>query len=75
MCLGLPGRIVASDRAGGAAEVEVAGVVRRIDMRLLDRSWPVGDWVLIHSGLALEPMSTEAARDAVALLGGGGAPH
>lgn len=68
MCLGLPGRIVAVPPGSDLVDVEVAGVVRPIHVGLLDGPWQPGDWILIHSGFALERMTEEEARDAQSML-------
>jgi hydrogenase expression/formation protein HypC len=74
MCLGLPGRIVSVEAAGGdggidgasrMGNVEVAGVVRRIDLTLLRGPVLPGEHVLIHSGIALERMPADQAREAM----------
>ncbi len=75
MCLGLPGRVVAVTEGSDLVDVDVAGVVRPINVALLDGPWLAGEWILIHSGFALERMSEEEARDAMSALedfGGGG---
>ena len=68
MCLGLPGRIVAVATGSDLVDVDVAGAVRPIHVGLLDGPWHPGDWILIHSGFALERMTEEEARDAQAML-------
>jgi hydrogenase expression/formation protein HypC len=76
MCLGLPGRIVSVDDSidegstgeGRTGMVEVAGVVRRIDLSLLRGPVLPGEHVLIHSGIALERMSADRAREAMQLF-------
>lgn len=68
MCLGLPGRIVAVPPGSDLVDVEVAGVVRPIHVGLLDGPWQPGDWILIHSGFALERMTEDEARDAQSML-------
>lgn len=70
MCLGLPGRVVAVTAGSELVSVDVAGAVRQIHVGLLDGPWAPGDWILIHSGFALERMTEEEARDASAMLGG-----
>lgn len=73
MCLGIPGRIVATPSVGDVAQVDVAGVVREINLALLDGPWAVGDHILIHSGFALERMTSEEAREALAVFADGDA--
>ena len=70
MCLGIPGRIVeiGTDHPG-MARVDVEGVVRDINLALLDDDPAVpGDWVLIHLGFALEKMTAEDAAEVRAAL-------
>lgn len=73
MCLGLPARVVAV--SGEIAEVEEAsGRRRRAGLLLLkgDERPGVGDFVLIHAGLAVGRVSEEEAREASAMLEGFG---
>jgi hydrogenase expression/formation protein HypC len=65
MCLGLPGRVVEILPGSDVARVEVAGVLREINIGLLDGPFVPGDYILIHSGFALERMSEAEARDAL----------
>ena len=70
MCLGAPGRIVEllRDRPG-LARVELDGLVRDVDLTLLDGPNPaVGDWVLVHLGFALERLSPEDANETLATI-------
>lgn len=66
MCLGIPGKIVEVLGGGDVALVDVAGVVREINLGILEGP-PVepGEHILIHSGFALERMSAEQATDAL----------
>lgn len=65
MCLGIPGRIVSIEQGNDLAQVDVAGLVREINICLLDGELTPGDHILIHSGFALERMSADEARDAL----------
>ncbi|MGI8870418.1 MAG: HypC/HybG/HupF family hydrogenase formation chaperone [Mycobacteriales bacterium] len=65
MCLGIPGRVVATEPGNDLAGVDVAGVVRQINVALLDEPPGIGDYILIHSGFALERMTAEQARAAL----------
>ncbi|MBO0844009.1 MAG: HypC/HybG/HupF family hydrogenase formation chaperone [Nocardioides sp.] len=69
MCLGLPGRVVELSDDGDTAMVDVAGMTREINVGLLPEPVTVGDYILIHSGFALERMTAEEARDALDILG------
>ena len=53
----------------GIGLVEVAGVVREINLALLDGPFVPDEYVLIHSGFAIERMSPERAADALAFFG------
>lgn len=70
MCLGIPGRVVAVREGSDLADVEVAGVVRAINVALLEDGVRPGEHILIHSGFALERMTADEAQDAVAFFGG-----
>ncbi len=71
MCIGIPGRITGLAGDGDLADVEVAGVVRSINIGLLCEDPPaVGDWILIHTGFALARMTELEARDAWEFLVG-----
>jgi len=70
MCLAIPGRIVdiSSDQLYTAV-VEVVGVRRNVDLRLLLDSRPLaGDWVLIHVGFAITKISEDDALDRMRIL-------
>ena len=65
MCLGIPGRIVEVLDGGDVALVDVAGVVREINLGILDGPFEPGEHILIHSGFALERMTEQEAQDAL----------
>lgn len=65
MCLGLPGRVVSIAPGNVIAQVEVAGVVRDIDVSQLTGPLVPGVYLLVHSGFALERMSVERAKEAL----------
>ena len=76
MCLGIPGRVVELDESNDhLASVSVAGVVRRINVGLLeDDPAVVGDWVLIHVGFAMSKIDeaeAERAMKGLIMLGQG----
>ncbi len=66
MCLAIPGQIVEIvDDANRLAKVDVAGVLRTINVGLLDDDDQggvvTGDWVLIHVGFAISQVDEEEA--------------
>ena len=76
MCLAIPGQVIELvDEVNQIAKVDVVGVRRNINVRLLasdgDEARP-GDWVLIHVGFALSKVDEEEAHATLALLQGMG---
>ncbi len=71
MCLGLPGRVVEVTPGYDLAKVDVAGVVRDINIGLLDEPPAVGQYILIHTGFALELMTEQQAADALNVFADG----
>jgi hydrogenase expression/formation protein HypC len=71
MCLGIPGRIVELEPGSDLARVDVAGVVREINLALLDGPFHPGEYILIHTGFALERMTPEEAAAALAVFDAG----
>lgn len=68
MCLAIPGRLVEIvDDANSLAKVDVAGVLRNVNVGLLDGA-EVGDWVLIHVGFALSKVDEDEAHATLRLL-------
>jgi hydrogenase expression/formation protein HypC len=66
MCLAIPGQIVeVVDEQNRLARVDVAGVIRSVNVGLLDDEADggaaPGDWVLIHVGFALSKVDEEEA--------------
>lgn len=78
MCLGIPGRVVELTGRTDIARVDVEGVVRDINMGMLEDDPPQpGEWVMIHLGFALERMTeaeVESARSTMSSLGEGSLP-
>ncbi len=65
MCLAIPMRIVAID--GPTAVAEVDGVSRQVRLDLLPEVF-LGDYVLIHAGLAIARVDAEHAEETLSLL-------
>ena len=71
MCLAIPGQVVeVSDDANRLATVDVTGVLRKVNIGLLDGDSPAspGDWVLIHVGFAISKVDEREARATLTLL-------
>jgi len=73
MCLAIPGRVMEIvDEQNRLARVDVAGVLRNVNIGLLDgpaEAPPApGDWVLIHVGFAMSKVDEEEAQATLQLL-------
>jgi hydrogenase expression/formation protein HypC len=68
MCLAIPGQVIEFvDEQNRLARVDVAGVLRNVNVGLLDDARP-GDWVLIHVGFALSKVDEDEAHATLRLL-------
>lgn len=65
MCLGIPSKIISID--GDAAIVSVGGTEVEASLQLLEDA-KVGDFVLLHTGFAIEKISDEEAKETLELL-------
>ncbi len=79
MCLAIPGQVIEFvDEPNRLARVDVAGVVRSVNVGLLDAdgdSAHPGDWVLIHVGFALSKVDEQEAIATLKMLQGMGADY
>jgi hydrogenase expression/formation protein HypC len=65
MCLAVPMRIVAIE--GPVAQVEEAGVRREARIDFLEDA-VIGDYVIVHAGVAIQKMSAEEAAETLRLM-------
>jgi hydrogenase expression/formation protein HypC len=65
MCLAIPMRLIEID--GAAALAEVDGVTRQVRLDLLPEA-VLGDYVLIHAGLAIARVDAEQAEETLSFL-------
>ena len=65
MCLAIPMRIMELD--GAVALVETGGVSRRVRLDLLPEAG-VGDYVLVHAGMAIARVDADEAERTLSLL-------
>jgi hydrogenase expression/formation protein HypC len=72
MCLAIPGQVVeVVDEQNRLARVDVAGVLRNVNVGLLDGDGAgaePGDWVLVHVGFALSKVDEDEAYATLDLL-------
>jgi hydrogenase expression/formation protein HypC len=69
MCLAVPGRIVSREERGEnpMAQVEAGGVRSQAGLAYVPDA-QVGDWVLVHLGMALQRLDEQDALRHLALL-------
>lgn len=65
MCLAIPAYVVSID--GMDAEADIGGVKRKINLRLTPEA-KVGDYVLLHTGYAINVIDEEEALETLKLL-------
>ena len=65
MCLAIPMRLIEID--GVTAVAEVDGVTRAVRLDLLPEA-VLGDYVLIHAGLAISRLDAENAEETLTLI-------
>lgn len=70
MCIGIPGQVVEIiDPVHRIASVDVSGRLRKVNLALLSpEEGAVGDWVLVHAGLARNQMDAAEAQSILELL-------
>ena len=65
MCLAIPALI--KSISGKEADVEIGGIVRRASLWLTPEA-KVGDYVLLHTGYAINILDPEEAKETLELL-------
>jgi len=74
MCIGIPGQVVELENDSyGNAWVDVCGVKRRVNIRLVcadDAAMTAlpGQWVLVHVGFAMSLLDEDEARETLEAL-------
>jgi hydrogenase expression/formation protein HypC len=67
MCLAVPAKVIKV--YGERAVVEIGGVRREASLSLVaDQGISVGDYVLIHTGFAIQKVDEEEAKETLDLL-------
>lgn len=60
MCLAIPAKVIRIKN--NKAEIDVSGVRRQADIRLLKRV-RIGDYILIHAGFGIEKIDPKEAKE------------
>ena len=66
MCIAIPAQIKSIE--GKEAEAEMGGISRRISLWLTPEA-RVGDWVLLHTGYAINVIDEAEAEETLKMLG------
>jgi hydrogenase expression/formation protein HypC len=66
MCLAVPVQVLSID--GNEAEVEIGGVKRRVSIMLTPEA-KAGDYVLLHTGYAINVIDEAEAQETLKILG------
>lgn len=67
MCLAIPSQITSIDAETAMATVDTMGVSRTANLGLIDEKASIGDWVLVHVGIAMTQIDEKEARETLAL--------
>jgi hydrogenase expression/formation protein HypC len=65
MCLGIPMKVI--EKNGNDAKAEAGSVKKNIRLDLLE-DVQIGDYVLIHTGFAIEKLNSEEALETIELI-------
>ena len=63
MCLAIPGKIVKIN--GEMGDVDFGGVTRQANLSMVDAN--VGDWAVVHAGVAIQVIDEEDAQETIRL--------
>jgi len=65
MCLGIPGKVIVIEK--NVAKVDVGGLLRDVSLDLCP-DVSVGEYVLIHTGFAIQRVDEEEAKETLEFL-------
>jgi len=65
MCLSIPAKVISIE--GDTAKASVGGTIIKAGLHMTD-DVKVGDYVLIHTGFALQKISEKEAQETLALI-------
>ena len=66
MCLAIPGEVLTVE--DGTATVDVGGVEQEVRLDTLSEEVNKGDYLLVHTGFAIQKLSPEEAEETLALF-------
>ncbi len=65
MCLAIPGKILSIEEKGDferIGKVSFSGIVKEVNLTFTPQA-KVGDWCLVHTGMAINILSEEEAKE------------
>jgi hydrogenase expression/formation protein HypC len=65
VCLGIPGKVIEIEK--NVAKVDVGGILRDVSLDLCP-DVSAGEYVLIHTGFAIQKVDEEEAKETLELL-------
>ena len=65
MCLSIPAKIVSID--GNIARVSIGSTIAQASLQLIENA-KIGDYVLLHTGFAIEIINEKEAMETIKLL-------
>ncbi len=65
MCLSIPAEIISIE--GNTAKVSIGGTIVTTSLQLIEKP-DIGEYVLVHSGFAIEKISKEEAEEQIQRL-------
>jgi hydrogenase expression/formation protein HypC len=65
MCLSIPAKVI--DINGNMADVSVGGTIFKAGLQMIENV-EVGDYVLLHTGFAIQKISEEEALETIKIL-------
>ena len=66
MCLSIPAKVVSI--SGEMADVSVGGTIFKAGLQMVENI-QVGDYVLLHTGFAIQKISEDEAKETMKILG------
>ncbi len=67
MCLAIPMKLISIDNEGGMGVAEYKGVRKKIDLSLLEGPL-VGDYLLVHTGFAIQKIDEEEFKKTMEII-------
>ena len=67
MCLAIPSQITSIDTETAMATIDTMGVSRTANLGLIEGDVSIGDWVLVHVGIAMTRIDEEDAIETLDL--------